>query len=132
MTWDEIRSLHQQGHEIGSHSVSHPLLRQCDDETLQHEIRGSKQVLEEQIGGEVESFCYPNGDWDERVREVVDSSGYRWAVTTEEGLNTSQADPLALRRCDMVDAHLVRRNGRPSEALAAWRISRLRHRLAAI
>ena len=34
MTWDEVRALHAAGHEIGSHSTTHPRLVQLRDEEL--------------------------------------------------------------------------------------------------
>ncbi|HEV2668783.1 MAG TPA: polysaccharide deacetylase family protein, partial [Blastocatellia bacterium] len=46
----------------------------------------------------VETFCYPNGDYDLQAQCEVARAGYQLAVTTEIGLNTRRSDPLALRR----------------------------------
>jgi peptidoglycan/xylan/chitin deacetylase (PgdA/CDA1 family) len=50
------------------------------------------------IGRKVETFCYPNGDYDLRTQREVARAGYQCAVTTDFGLNNERNDPLALRR----------------------------------
>ncbi|MEZ5664499.1 MAG: polysaccharide deacetylase family protein [Burkholderiaceae bacterium] len=101
MNWQQLRTLRIEGHEIGSHSASHPILPLVDDADLAHEVRSSKNHIEAQIGHEVRSFCYPNGDHDERVIEQVRRAGYDNAVTTRYGLNDGDASPYDLRRVDL-------------------------------
>jgi peptidoglycan/xylan/chitin deacetylase (PgdA/CDA1 family) len=101
MTWDQIREMRSGGHEIGSHSKSHPILPLVSDEALHHEIRHSRDLLEAQIDHEVRSFCYPNGDYDERVSACVRQAGYEFAVTTRYGINPKNSDPYSLRRIDL-------------------------------
>jgi peptidoglycan biosynthesis protein MviN/MurJ (putative lipid II flippase)/peptidoglycan/xylan/chitin deacetylase (PgdA/CDA1 family) len=80
MTWDQLRDLRARGHEIGSHSLTHPLdLRTLSDDQLDAEVRGSKRLLEERLQCEVTSFCYPAGHLDGRVTECVKRAGYRYA-----------------------------------------------------
>ncbi len=98
MTWAQLRDLRAQGHEIGSHSLSHPLLTQLPEENLAQEVAGSKRVLEEKLGSSVHSFCYPNGEFDQRVTRAVATVGYRCAVTVETGDNSATSDRLCLKR----------------------------------
>ena len=98
ITWEQARAMDEAGVEIGSHTVSHPLLVGADDAQLRRELRDSRARLEAELGREVELFCYPNGSFDERVRRETERAGYRCAVTTLHGLNGRRADPLALRR----------------------------------
>jgi peptidoglycan/xylan/chitin deacetylase (PgdA/CDA1 family) len=99
VTWEQAREMDAGGVEIGSHTVSHPILTTTDDDELRRELRDSRARLEEELGRGVELFCYPNGACDERVRREAASAGYACAVTTEPGLNERRgADPLALRR----------------------------------
>ena len=99
VTWEQARALDAGGVEIGSHTVSHPILTTTDDAQLGRELRDSRARLEAELGHAVELFCYPNGVFDERVRRETASAGYRCAVTTEPGLNERRAaDPLTLRR----------------------------------
>lgn len=98
MTWAQLRDLRAQGHEIGSHSLSHPFLTQLPEENLTQEVAGSKRVLEEKLGSSVDSFCYPNGEFDQRVTRAVATVGYRCAVTVETGDNDATSDRLCLKR----------------------------------
>lgn len=101
MTWDQIREMRSSGHEIGSHSTSHPILPLVSDEELRREIDHSRSLIEAQIDHEVRSFCYPNGDYDERVSASVRQAGYECAVTTRYGINPKDSDPFRLRRIDL-------------------------------
>ena len=125
MSVDQLKTLATRGHEIGSHSHSHPILPQCPDDMLLDEVAGSKQRLESALGLTIESFCYPNGSTDGRTIDLVRRSGYQAAVTTEWGSNAVGADPLRLRRFDMNARNAQDRKGRLSQARLAWRMSGL-------
>jgi peptidoglycan/xylan/chitin deacetylase (PgdA/CDA1 family) len=98
MTWQQAREMEANGVEIGSHTVTHPILTQVSDAQLNTELGESKSKLEAELGHASDLFCYPNGDTDGRVRRAARRAGYRAAVTTEEGLNGQTCDLLALRR----------------------------------
>lgn len=63
MSWDDLKGLVTDGHEIGCHSYTHALLANTKDEVdLHHEIVESKHVIESSLGveeGAVRSFCGP-------------------------------------------------------------------------
>lgn len=101
MDWNQIREMLKDGHEIGSHSSSHPILPLVDDETLRTEVDGSRKRLEAQLQQPVVSFCYPNGDHNDRVVLAVKQAGYAQAVTTRYGINRRHANPWTLRRVDL-------------------------------
>ncbi|HKQ75637.1 MAG TPA: polysaccharide deacetylase family protein [Blastocatellia bacterium] len=98
ITWEEAREMNANGVEIGSHTLTHPILTNVGDERLRRELRDSKSRLEEVLGRQVDLFCYPNGDNDKRVRCEVLRAGYLGAVTIVNGLNGRGDDPLTLRR----------------------------------
>lgn len=98
LSWDEARALDAAGVEIGSHTVTHPILTRVNPSRLRREISDSKARLEEMLGREVSLFCYPNGDYDEAAVAEVERAGYRCAVTTDYGMNTHITAPLRLRR----------------------------------
>lgn len=58
MTWDEVQELHRQGHDIGSHTMSHYALTDIPTERMTYEVSMSKQCLLNH-GIEVTSFAYP-------------------------------------------------------------------------
>lgn len=96
--WDQAREMASAGIEIGSHTLTHPILTHISDEKLRDEISGSRERIQSALQMEVDTFCYPNGDYDARARGAVARAGYRVAVTTEVGLNDGSKDPLTLRR----------------------------------
>lgn len=86
------------GQGIGSHSLTHPYLTRLPLAQAREEIGGSKRMLEDLFGREIRHFCYPYGDWDPRVRDMVEEAGYRTACTTRFGGNAPPLDPLTLQR----------------------------------
>lgn len=106
MTWREVKQLAGRGHTIGGHTVSHPLdMKLLDDEKLDFEILENRTSIDffinetkKNVGERVENpqpvdtFCYPRGRFDERVKEVVRKSGYKEARTTRVGCTDIPAD----------------------------------------
>jgi peptidoglycan/xylan/chitin deacetylase (PgdA/CDA1 family) len=97
-SWSELREMAAGGIEIGSHTVTHPIVTRVPSDRLAHELRRSRARLEEMLGRPVTSFAYPNGTYDRAARQEVERNGYQLAVTMEAGFNDAASDPLALRR----------------------------------
>lgn len=125
MTFDELAELAADDHEIGSHSMTHCMMPECDDRALAHELVESRRVLQDRLGRPIESFCYPNGDSDARTAHAVAEAGYRRAVTTAWGHNERDADSYQLSRFDMDAARMRDARGRLVPALVAFRMSGL-------
>lgn len=125
MSFGELAELANEGHEIGSHSMTHCLMPECDEQALEYEIAESRRVLQTKLGLPIESFCYPNGNSDARSAAAVAQAGYRRAVTTTWGLNDGTADRFRLRRCDMDAGRMCDASGKFMPALLAFRMSGL-------
>jgi len=50
VTWDELRSLANRGHEFASHTVTHPRLAVLDDANLVYELEKSRQDILDHLG----------------------------------------------------------------------------------
>ena len=98
MDAEQVRDWLRAGHRIGSHSLSHPYLTRLSMRDAREEIFASKKKLEDAFGVPVEDFCYPYGQWSEKVRELVVEAGYRTACSTDYGVNTPAVSPYSLRR----------------------------------
>jgi peptidoglycan/xylan/chitin deacetylase (PgdA/CDA1 family) len=98
---EQVRTLHAKGHEIGSHTVSHPILPQMANGELTCELQQSAIQLSQWTGSDITGFCYPNGDYDTRVERTVIQAGYRYACTTREGFNRPGGHPFRLERLPM-------------------------------
>jgi len=83
LTWDNIKGLDKRGFKIGSHTVTHPSdLKSLHDEQLFYEVQNSKDMIEAVLGHHIDSFCYPRGRADNRVKAKVKEAGYMWARGT--------------------------------------------------
>lgn len=96
MDWTQVKELSDGGMEIGSHSVTHPVLAQVkDDAQLRMELHDSKSEIERRTGQPVVSIAYPVGGpgaYDDRVVEATREAGYRFAFTYEAGPNRLDTD----------------------------------------
>lgn len=71
---DGVRALRDAGHEIGSHSMTHPDLRALSDAELAEQLRASKEATG------ARTLAYPFGLSDERVRGAARAAGYELAL----------------------------------------------------
>jgi len=93
-----LRALAATGVEVGSHGRRHRDLTACDAAALADEVAGSREELAAAIGAPVETFCYPYGRLDERVRAAVAAAGYTAAAAIHGAAAARRGDPLALPR----------------------------------
>lgn len=75
----EARALHDAGMELGSHTLTHPDLRQLSDAELAVELGDSKSAVEAITGRACRVFAYPYGLYDQRVLKAVRAAGYELA-----------------------------------------------------
>ena len=98
MNAGQVREWLAAGHAIGSHTCTHARLTTLPVETAREEVSASKKRLEDEFGCAIDHFCYPYGDWNQSVRDMVEAAGYRTACTTDTGMNTTATDRFALKR----------------------------------
>jgi peptidoglycan/xylan/chitin deacetylase (PgdA/CDA1 family) len=88
LSWPEIRELHANGIDFGSHTVTHPDLRSLGPEQIEYELGCSKEIIEQQLGSQVSSFAYPFAFPEEDKRftrflfDVLENQGFENGVTT--------------------------------------------------
>lgn len=80
--WKEIEEMDKAGISFGSHTITHPHLTQISKDEARNEIWQSKGSLERRIGKPCRFFCYPYGDVNDEIKEIVRKCGYRGAVIT--------------------------------------------------
>ncbi len=99
LTWEDARSLSQQGVEIGAHTVTHPILPMLEsEEAILREVEMGKKQIEAQLQRAADHFCYPNGDFDDRSILAVRQSGFLTATTCRQGFIDRLSNPLTLNR----------------------------------
>jgi 2-polyprenyl-3-methyl-5-hydroxy-6-metoxy-1,4-benzoquinol methylase len=78
-----IREIRELGRvfEIGGHTVNHQVLTEISLKEAKKEIVSGKKKLENIIGREIISFCYPKGMYNQDVKQLVGFSGFTYART---------------------------------------------------
>ena len=105
---DEVRGLAREGVGFGSHSHTHPRLPACTDQGLLDELSGSRTVLSDMVGYDVNTIAWPFGENDTRTRQAAAEAGYRLgyslagdgrlAYRARAALRAASRDRLAIPR----------------------------------
>jgi len=82
---DQLRSLAARGHEIESHTVSHPFLTQISDNDLAYQLSQSRATLQAILGKPVRFIAYPYGDFNARVENATADAGYSAGIAAWGG-----------------------------------------------
>ena len=104
LTWNQVRELRKAGVEFGSHTVTHPQLREMGLEQLREEITLSKEHIEEKLGESVATFSYPyafpetDRGFVDRLRGLLQEAGYREGVSTIVGRTGKSDGRLFMKR----------------------------------
>lgn len=79
LTWDDVRQLAKDGHELVSHTLNHPNMRKLVHENraeFDRQIRESVAKIEAETGVKVKNVCLPGNNGDEDVRKGIEALGY--------------------------------------------------------
>jgi len=84
-----------QSFDVGGHTYHHVNLTKVSLEEAEKEIMEGKKRLEEIIGREVLSFCYPYGSFNDKIIDIVKEAGFIGARTVKL-LTRSTKDPFKI------------------------------------
>lgn len=74
MDWEQIQSLHQRGHVIGSHTLDHVNLAETTKEALDLQLSENKRILEEKLGYQCDYFAWTYGRLEHFPDEALDAA----------------------------------------------------------
>ena len=77
---EEVKTLYE-GHEVASHTLTHPSLTAIPEEMGIREILKDREKLEELTGQRVTGFAYPYGTYNDAVEELLEGCGISYART---------------------------------------------------
>jgi peptidoglycan/xylan/chitin deacetylase (PgdA/CDA1 family) len=106
ITWDQLKEMKADGFVIGSHTMYHSdLTKPKEGETeqefiarIEEELYGSKKIIDKKLGQDTCFLAYPFGYYDQRAMQISKKAGYKIAMSVERGGNPFFADPMMLRR----------------------------------
>ncbi|MDP2638728.1 MAG: polysaccharide deacetylase family protein [Candidatus Azambacteria bacterium] len=97
-----------QDHEIGAHTITHPNLLKISESEAEKEITESKKWLESLISEEIKMFCYPFGNYDERIKRIIGSFGFIGARTVRDWVIKEPEDFFEMGTTIQVYPHPLR------------------------
>ena len=108
LSWDEAIEMHQSGFvKYGSHTKNHRILTTISEDVMREELIQSKDMLIDKglVSSSFVPFAYPNGNYTDRIAEIVEETGYSLAVTTKSGWNHLADEGNSLFRLKRVGIH---------------------------
>lgn len=81
----EVRRLAEDGHTIGSHTMSHSRINKLGFQRRREECERSKTALEDLTGAAVEWFAFPGGAYSQDCLMTAKIAGYKVLRTMEWG-----------------------------------------------
>lgn len=88
LSWDELKTLVEEGQIIGGHTVGHTRLSSVSKDQVRQEVGNDKCALETFLGTKLNHFAYPFGaksDFSEAITEQVIGEGYEFVYSAVPG-----------------------------------------------
>ena len=108
MSWREVSDLKSRGHSVGCHGYYHKNLSdEVTEEILFQEIVQSKRIMEQRLGKQVFSFCWPFGNLNSYSKSAYEliRQHYRLAFSTFAAPFNCTGNPYAIDRAN-VEAYM--------------------------
>ncbi|MBU0580643.1 MAG: polysaccharide deacetylase family protein, partial [Candidatus Margulisbacteria bacterium] len=67
----------KEGHDIGSHTITHPKLKKCSEKQLQEEIGGSVKIIQNYTGFRPKYFRPSYGHYDQNILKIAEKYGMK-------------------------------------------------------
>jgi peptidoglycan/xylan/chitin deacetylase (PgdA/CDA1 family)/SAM-dependent methyltransferase len=101
LNWDEIKEMIDGGMSFGTHSHSHPDLSKLSAEDQLFELKKSKEIMEKNLGKEINLCSYPYGIPSEVAISALKGLGYHCAlIYTGAKMNEGVVEPYTIGRFD--------------------------------
>jgi peptidoglycan/xylan/chitin deacetylase (PgdA/CDA1 family) len=111
ITWNQLKEMQSEGFTIGSHTIYHSDLTQPKEgeaepefmARIKKELYGSKKIIDQKLGQDTYIIAYPFGYYDQISIQMAKKAGYKMAMSVKRGGNPFFANPLVLRRDQILE-----------------------------
>jgi len=124
---DAIKAMKNDTISFGSHTATHRILSEIPIESATTEIIDSKVELETMLNEDIQFLAYPKGKrkhFNTEIKQLIKKSGYKAALSSENGEIHSDSDLFELKRIGMRNYPLfvfrVRLSGLFETKVAYW------------
>lgn len=83
---EEVKELYQ-GHEVSSHTLTHPTIERCPLNQVVQQIIEDRKILEDICEYPVRGLSYPNGSYSNDIINILPACGIEYARTVGTSLN---------------------------------------------
>lgn len=90
----QIKEINDMGHDIASHSHTHPAFSRISDEDVRFELERSKDILQNIIDEEITDFCYPGGKRKKYHSIIAKEMGYKKVFNSFEKFPSSTSTEI--------------------------------------
>lgn len=101
MTWEQIKEADKYG-TIGLHSYSHPHLTKLSLEEVRKDTQKSFDIFTKRMGYKPESYAYPYGEYNDEVKKVISSFGFKAIFNQSTGSVNEKSDLNDIYRIALV------------------------------
>lgn len=85
LNWNDLASLRNEGHYIGSHTHTHNALTLIkDDVLLAEELLLPRELILKNLGYQPISIAYPFGFYDDRIKKMSAMAGYKMGIASDK------------------------------------------------
>lgn len=108
LSWTQLNEMHRQGLDVGSHTVSHPLLSRLTQQEIEEELEESANKIKQRMGFMPRGICYPNGrleDVNEAVITAAQQVGYQYGLLAVSNVLQDKPDIADYRIGRIAAAH---------------------------
>lgn len=130
LNWDELRTLHAEGVEIGNHSASHPYFVSHEQQHPQDwlawaesDVKKAQQAFKRELGIAPQLFAYPYGEYSPALMTLMADVGFSAAVAQQSGVITSRGSRYQLPRFPMGGPFATLKGFRNKLAMKAMPVS---------
>jgi len=98
LTPDQMQEMADHSISIQSHTLTHCILPELDDDKARYELTESRERIKAITSREVEHIAIPRAGYSRRIRRLVKQVGYKTACGANKGTACGFSDALSLPR----------------------------------
>lgn len=101
MTWQQVKEASKYG-EIGLHSYRHPHLTKLSSNKIEKDTKLAYDLFTKKLGYKPQYYAYPYGEYDKRVRTVIEGFNFKAVLNQNNGAISHYSDLHNLDRIALV------------------------------